>query len=188
MYLQKVKSKKTLEKTLFFVEILKATDEKGRIRIRNWIRDSVLWIRWSGSGPKCHGSTTHWFYLWSEIFEIFKLFDSRNSRNLGTGICSLLGGTAWILAPVPVPGRAEGTWTAGIWGYSCPSWPQAAVAGWILKTKHFFSCLLYSVVDSYTGSVAFLPLDPGSGMKKIRIRDKKKPRSYFQELSNKFLS
>jgi hypothetical protein len=49
--LQKVKN---LGKKLVFVDILKATDEKSRIRIRN----SVVRIRGSGSVLKCHGSTT----------------------------------------------------------------------------------------------------------------------------------
>jgi hypothetical protein len=34
MYIQKVMNRKNLEKTFFFVGILKATDEKSRIRIR----------------------------------------------------------------------------------------------------------------------------------------------------------
>jgi hypothetical protein len=43
-----------LEKNLFFVGILSATDEESRIRIRM----SVVRILGSGSVPKCHGSTT----------------------------------------------------------------------------------------------------------------------------------
>jgi hypothetical protein len=35
MYLQKIRSKKTLEKKLFFVVILQIIDEKSRIRIPN---------------------------------------------------------------------------------------------------------------------------------------------------------
>jgi hypothetical protein len=44
------------KRKLFFVGILKVTDEKSRIRIP--IRMSVERIRGSGSIPKCHGSTT----------------------------------------------------------------------------------------------------------------------------------
>ncbi len=55
MYLQKVKTKKSLKKKLFSVGILKATDEKSRIRIR--IRKSVVRIR-SKMLPKCNGFTT----------------------------------------------------------------------------------------------------------------------------------
>jgi hypothetical protein len=48
--------KKKNEKKLgnIFVDILKTTDKKSRIRIR----DSMVRIRGSGSKPKCHGSTT----------------------------------------------------------------------------------------------------------------------------------
>jgi|688.fasta_scaffold1496910_1 hypothetical protein len=52
MYLQKVKSKKRRKKHI--VAIMKATEEKSRIRILN----SVVRIRGSGSVPTCHGSTT----------------------------------------------------------------------------------------------------------------------------------
>ncbi len=48
--------KKIWEKNLFFVRILKATDEKSRIQIRT--RKSVERIFGSGSVPKCHGSAT----------------------------------------------------------------------------------------------------------------------------------
>jgi hypothetical protein len=50
----KIVRKKTL-KTIFFVGILSATDEKSRIRIR---KKSVVWIRGSRSGsiPRCHNT------------------------------------------------------------------------------------------------------------------------------------
>jgi hypothetical protein len=63
MYLQKVKSRKpAFKKNQFFVGVLKANDENGRIRVRIHIHLSEAWIRGSGSGstPKCHGSE-HWF-------------------------------------------------------------------------------------------------------------------------------
>jgi hypothetical protein len=59
-FYQAKKSKKNLdiyycfEKNIIFVVILKASDEKSRIRIRNLL----LGIRGSGSVIKCHGSTT----------------------------------------------------------------------------------------------------------------------------------
>jgi hypothetical protein len=53
MYLQKVISEK-LRKKIFFVGILKFTDEKSRI----WIFKSLVRIRGSGSVSKCHGSIT----------------------------------------------------------------------------------------------------------------------------------
>jgi hypothetical protein len=57
MYLQKVNGKK-LYKKLFLVAILKATNEKSRIRIQ--ICNSVVRVSGYGSEsvPKCHGSTT----------------------------------------------------------------------------------------------------------------------------------
>ncbi len=48
MYLQKVKIKKLYRKNLFFVDILKATDEKSRI----WIRNSVWY------GPRIRTKTS----------------------------------------------------------------------------------------------------------------------------------
>jgi hypothetical protein len=54
MYVQNNKQK-NFKKNLLSVGILKATEEKGRIRIR--IRQSVVRICGSGSAPKCHGST-----------------------------------------------------------------------------------------------------------------------------------
>ncbi len=55
----KSNKQKKLLKT-FFVDILSATDEKSKIRIRSRIRirKSVERIRGSGSVPKYHGSTT----------------------------------------------------------------------------------------------------------------------------------
>jgi hypothetical protein len=54
MYLQKVISKKIYETNIFYVGVLKVTDEKSRIRIRK----SEVQIRVSVSVPKCHGSGT----------------------------------------------------------------------------------------------------------------------------------
>jgi hypothetical protein len=54
----KSNTQKTQEKFCFFVAILKATDEKSRIRIRTG--KSLIRIRGSGTVPKFHGSTTHW--------------------------------------------------------------------------------------------------------------------------------
>jgi hypothetical protein len=51
-------SKGNKPKKIFFVDILKATGEKSRIRIRIRIRMSVVRILGSGSVPKCYGSTT----------------------------------------------------------------------------------------------------------------------------------
>jgi hypothetical protein len=50
MYFQNNKQKKVGKKTYFFVGILKATEEKGRIRIR--ISKSVVRICGSGSAPQ----------------------------------------------------------------------------------------------------------------------------------------
>jgi hypothetical protein len=49
---------KNLEKKIYFVGIMKVTEEKSRIRIR--ISVSGFVSQWCGSGsvPKCHGSTT----------------------------------------------------------------------------------------------------------------------------------
>jgi hypothetical protein len=56
MLLQKV----LISKKIFFVDVLKVTDENSRILIY-W---SEVWIRGSGSVPKFHGSATqHWFIL-----------------------------------------------------------------------------------------------------------------------------
>ena len=54
MYLQKVISRKLLYKNLFFVDVLKVSDEKSRF----WIHQSEAQIPGSGSTPKCHGSGT----------------------------------------------------------------------------------------------------------------------------------
>jgi hypothetical protein len=48
MYLQKVKSRKTLLKKLVFVDILKANDENSKIRIRIRIHTKMSWIRNTG--------------------------------------------------------------------------------------------------------------------------------------------
>jgi hypothetical protein len=60
LLLSSKKSKKNLDfycfqkKKIIFVDILKASDAKSRIRIRN----KLVGIRGSGSVLKCHGSTT----------------------------------------------------------------------------------------------------------------------------------
>jgi hypothetical protein len=51
MYFKKGMSIKTLRKKIFFVGILKVTDEKSRIRFGSLVKGS-------GSLPKCHGSET----------------------------------------------------------------------------------------------------------------------------------
>jgi hypothetical protein len=52
---QKYREKK---KGIFFVGLLKVTEEKNRIRSRIPIRKSAELIRGSGPVQKCHGSTT----------------------------------------------------------------------------------------------------------------------------------
>jgi hypothetical protein len=54
----KSNKQKNFETNLIFVDILKATDEKSRIRILNRIRNSVVRPCGSGSVLSCHGSTT----------------------------------------------------------------------------------------------------------------------------------
>ncbi len=54
----KTNKQKNFEKTKFFVDILKVTEENSRIRIRTRIHYSEVWIRGSGSVQKFHVSAT----------------------------------------------------------------------------------------------------------------------------------
>jgi hypothetical protein len=64
MYLQKVKSRKTLLKNQFFVGFLKVNDENSRTRIRIRIHTKMSWIRNTGLGMLLLGRQSGQASLW----------------------------------------------------------------------------------------------------------------------------